>query len=144
MSSSKMPNIKVTIEVDGTADDVAAWLSKLPGGTGSLKTVTSFEDWDDVLADRLVGRVSDRAREALAIIADHTVEVGGPIPFQKLQHAMAVDGVQLGGVFASFGFAERAGIPKPFETDHERRVYTMDPRVARLIVEAIIRYHGED
>jgi hypothetical protein len=138
-----MPNIKVTIEVEGAAEEVAAWLSKLPGSGASLNGVTSSIDWDEITADRLVGRVSDRAREALAIIADHTIENGGPISFEQLQRAMGIDGVQLGGVFASFGFAEKAGFPKPFDTDHDRRVYAMDPQVARLIAFAIVRYHED-
>ncbi len=137
-----MPNIRVTIEVEGPAEEVAAWLGKLPGGTNATRQ-TSSPDWTPELADRLVGRISERAREALALIADATVEGGGPITFEKLQAEMGIDGVALGGVFASFGFAERAGIPKPFDADHDRRVYAMDPATARLVVEAILRYHGE-
>jgi hypothetical protein len=141
---AKTPNIRVTIEVEGPAEEVAAWLSKLPGGANTLTQVASSYEWDEVLADRLVARVSERAREALAVIADAVIEGDGPISFEKLQRELTVDGVQLGGIFASFGFAEKAGIPKPFETDHDRRLYSMDPSVARLIVQAIVRYHEDN
>jgi hypothetical protein len=139
--SDKTLRIKATIEVEGPAEEVTAWLSKLPGGSTTTKQTSAIE-WNEEIAYRLVRRISGRALEALALIAAATIQ-GGSISFETLQRQMRLDGVALGGVFASFGFAERAGFPRPFDTDHGHRTYSMDPDVARMMIRAIERYEDE-
>ena len=122
-------NIRVTLEVDGPADEVTAWLAKLPSSAGASVSATV---WTPELAKRLIRRVSDKAATALAIMSDHAPVIS----FEQLQGEMELDGIRIGGVLASFGFAENAGFPRPYTVDREQRVYIMDPDVARVINEA--------
>jgi hypothetical protein len=123
-------NVKVTIEVDGAQEDVERWLSRFALAQGGAAPI----EWTPELAEKLVRRISDRARAALAYMADEAPVVS----FEDLQSELEVSGVELGGILASFGFAERAGLPRPYEVDHERREYRMDPAVATIINNAII------
>jgi hypothetical protein len=123
-------NIKVTIEIDGPSADVAAWLAQLPKDG---MNVSSASDWSVELMEALVRRISPRAREVLWHIADSAPSIS----FEELQDELKIDGVKLGGVLASFGFAERAGIPRPYTANRTTRQYEMDPDVARLALDAL-------
>lgn len=125
-------NVKVTIEVDGAQEEVERWLSRFGLAQGASDAI----EWTPELADRLIRRISERARGALAYMADEAPAVS----FEDLQKELDVTGVELGGILASFGFAERAGIPRPYEVDHERREYRMDPAVATIITNAILNW----
>jgi hypothetical protein len=129
-------NIKVTIEVQGPEGEVRQWMARFGAADGRGSATT----WTPELADRLVTRISDRAREALRYMAR-----GAPtIDFHDLQSELDVDGLGLGGILASFGFAERKGLPRPYRVDRERREYHMDPSTADAMLEAIDRYEGAD
>jgi hypothetical protein len=84
------------------------------------------------MAERLIRRISPRAREALW----HMARSAPSITFKELQDELDLDGLGLGGVLASFGFAERAGLPRPYEADHSRREYLIDPKVATVVLDA--------
>jgi hypothetical protein len=124
------PHIKVTIEVEGPPADVVSWLRQLPTDADPMDAEAT---WTPELAERLVSEVSPKARKVLRHLAQGAPEVA----FKQLQHALKVDGVALGGIMASFGFAERRGIPRPYRVDHVRRVYYMDHEVADLVLDAL-------
>lgn len=53
-----------------------------------------------------------------------------------------MNGIQTGGVMASFGFAENAGIPRPYTRDRARRVYRIDPATAEVVLAALDRFEN--
>jgi len=134
-------NVKVVIEVDGSSDEVEGWLSRFAlsrNGTSVNAAIATPRDglvWTSDLADQLVFRITDHARRALGFMAASAPEIS----FKEIQTLMNMDGVRMGGVLASFGFAERAGLPRPYRADRERRRYLMDVEVAEVILEAIER-----
>jgi hypothetical protein len=132
----KSLSIKVTIEVNGPPDDVAAWLAQLPqdGPATHVRRTEYEEEWTPERARELVERISPRARQALRHMALASPE---PIAFKKLQSRLRTNGVGLGGILASFGFAEKAGIPKPYTVDRGRRIYWVAPAVAPMLLEAL-------
>jgi hypothetical protein len=84
----------------------------------------------------LVGRITTRAREALEFMMANAPETS----FDELQEQLGMTGVQVGGVMASFGFAENAGLPRPYRVDRDRRRYLVDPEIAPVLLEAAERY----
>lgn len=135
--SDQSPIIKVTIEIEGPADEVSAWLSQLPTGMAQKRRFTTTkqptEEWTPERAEELVHQISSRAREALRVIAR-----GAPaISFDDVRDALGVKGEGLGGTLASFGFAERRGFAKPYYSDRDKRVFRMDPVVAETLLEAL-------
>jgi hypothetical protein len=135
-------NIRATIEVDGPADAVMAWLGNLPGATGPtaggavVPAISMRGGMDADYAKALVRQISPRAREVLFEIASRTPEAS----FEDVQDSLDIDGVQLGGIMASFGFAERRGVPRPFVVDRSRRVYKIDPDAARTFLSVLRDY----
>jgi hypothetical protein len=132
--------VKVTIEFEGAPEEVEHWLRRLAGSTKSAgvvqkgASVREANGWTPELAEDLVNRISERALEALQYMAEAAPE---PVSFKRLQRKLDTGGLGLGGILASFGFAERAGFPRPYEVDHDRRVYWVNPDVAQLILRAI-------
>lgn len=129
--SDKSLTIRATIEVEGTPSEVAAWLARLPREDTSEAGAAAEWTPEDVHA--LVERISPRAREALW----HMAQAAPVISFKDLQKKMKLDGVGLGGVMASFGFAERAGFSRPYEVDRKKRQYRVDPQLAEMLIDAI-------
>jgi hypothetical protein len=133
-----MPDIKVTIEVQGSADEVVAWLRRLPTDVefDSVSVDTSKsdgDDWPPEMVEQLVHTISPKARQVLQLIA-----LGAPeVTFDDLQDALEVSGVGLGGIMASFGFAKNRGIPRPYRVDRTRRVYHMDEDLAEKVLAAL-------
>jgi hypothetical protein len=138
-SRSNNMNIKVTIELDGTTAEVGEWLKRF-GITDSEPYPIAVEaqprpalasgEPSTLQAERLVRRITKGAREALWHIANHAPEIS----FDELQAQMSVDGVQLGGIMASFGFAENVGLSRPFRVDKRNRRYLIDEEVAALFL----------
>ncbi|MEK6328192.1 MAG: hypothetical protein AABM66_11820 [Actinomycetota bacterium] len=64
-------------------------------------------------ADELVTRITDDARRALRYLLENAPEAS----FEELQQHLGKDGLQVGGIMASFGFAENAGLPRPYRVD---------------------------
>jgi hypothetical protein len=133
-------NMKVTIEVDGTSQEVGEWLRQLPVARDGVSPAVAAADWTPELADSLVERITDKARMALGYMAMHAPE----ITFSELQREMRMDGVKMGGVLASFGFAKNAGLPRPYRVDRDRRRYYIDTGVAEVILDALRRYEDEE
>lgn len=129
-------NMKVTIELDGTSEEVGDWLRQLPAGHAGAKASVAEADWTPELADRLIERITEKARMALGYMAMHAPE----ITFSEIQNLMGMDGVKMGGVLASFGFAENVGLPRPYRVDRDRRRYYIDEGVAEIILDAIRRW----
>lgn len=142
-------NIKVTIEVDGSTREVEEWLARFaisgseapnPSVRTQLALPLASNEWTPAKAERLVRRVTQGARLALWHIAEHAPEIS----FEDLQERMNISGVQLGGILASFGFAENAGLPRPFRTDKRGRRYLLDPAIADLFIDAIREVDKEE
>ena len=135
-------NARVVIELDGSADEIEAWLRRLADGETASVTVPASpaeepeQPYTPVVADQLVRRISPEARRAVRYIAENAPEVS----WADVQRHLGRNGVQIGGVMASFGFAENAGIPRPYQNDRARRVYRMDPYVASAILDAVDRF----
>src|SRR4051812_34404634 len=118
--------MKVTIEVDGTAEEVERWMARfnLRDGDGVSTQESAVDgevEWSPQNADRLVQRITVDARKALQYLMENAPEVF----FEDLQTHLGMNGIQMGGVMASFGFAERAGLPRPYRVDRERRRYVI-------------------
>ena len=138
--------MKVTIEVEGTAQEVERWMARFNLRDG--EAVPSEEiavggevTWSPQIADRLVQRITADARKALLYLMENAPEVF----FEDLQDHLGMNGIQAGGVMASFGFAKRAGLPRPYKVDRERRRYVIDPEITPILLEAVARYeerHG--
>lgn len=64
------------------------------------------------------------------------------LSFDELQKEMGLDGLGLGGVLASVGFAERAGFGRPYVANRATREYEMDPAVAKVVADEIQRVRG--
>ena len=135
------------IQMRGTAEEVEQWLGRLgapavvPGTAGADAGVSGPVLTDDQ-ADRLISRITDDARKALRYIAEHEPEVS----WEAVQEHLGIGGIQIGGVMASFGFAENAGIPRPYRKDRSQRTYSIDPATAEVVLSAIDRYenrHGQ-
>jgi hypothetical protein len=128
-------DIRVTIEIQGSPAEVAAWLSQLPGNgvTANVAVKPSDVEWTPELATRFVQRISPRAREAVWHMTQHAPTIS----FTELQDAMQTNGLGLGGILASVGFGEKAGIPRPYVANHVTREYEMDPTVAEVVAEAL-------
>jgi hypothetical protein len=136
-------NIKVVIELDGTSSEIEEWLSRF----GVARETTELrhhavgmpalerggDGWSEDRAERLVRRITPMAREALYVMANESPSVS----FGELQTQLGITGVQLGGVLASFGFAENAGFPRPYHVDKRNRRYLIEPEVAQLFINAI-------
>ena len=128
-------NIKVTIEVEGTSEEVSAWLARLPAvesrgvGGAHARAITQSE-WTDEQARIYLDRISPKAGKLVIAIAERAPEA----EFDDLQEELGLDGYGLGGVMASVGFARGAGYPEPFERDRQARVYRMDPKVAAVFL----------
>jgi hypothetical protein len=139
-------NIKVHIELEGNTAEVEAWLARFGSLTGTDGMATRAEsadtdgEWTPELADRLIERITEKARMALWHIAANAPEIS----FEELQKEMRMGGISIGGVLASFGFAKNAGLPRPFRVDRERRRYIVEPRVAEIMIDAIRRYEGDE
>lgn len=141
-------NIKVTIELDGPTSEVGEWLKRF-GLTDTYPVAVEAHarpaleaggsELNVMRAERLVRRVTRGAREALWHIANQAPEIS----FEELQSQMDINGVQLGGIMASFGFAENAGLPRPFEVDKRHRRYLMDEDAAEVFLE-VLRDQGGD
>jgi hypothetical protein len=54
-----------------------------------------------------------------------------------MRRRYAVQGTHLGGVMASFGFAEKAGVPRSYRKDDTRRLYIIEPGVAAAVLAAL-------
>jgi hypothetical protein len=129
-------NVKVVIELDGNAEEVRGWLARLglPASDREVSLKSPYESvWSPALMGQLVERISGKARDALRVMAEGAPEVS----FEQVQDALGVDGLGLGGVLASFGFAERAGLPRPYKVDKSARRYFMDEKVAQLALDAL-------
>jgi hypothetical protein len=136
-------NIKVVIEVDGSQSEVESWLARfgLPAGKHQQALPRASDDgWNHDRAMRLVKRITTSARQALWQMATNAPEIS----FERLQEALAIDGVQLGGVLASFGFAQNAGYPRPYTADRRERRYLMDPATADVFINAIREFETDD
>lgn len=123
--------LKVTVEMVGPPDEVAGHLRLLAGGlTEQTGTSTPVEPgYSAELVEELVERITDDARKALLFIAQN----GPQVSMNAVQEHLGMDGIRLGGVMASFGFAEKAGIPRPFRKDGNRRLYLIEPAVAATV-----------
>lgn len=138
--------MKVTIEVDGTSEEVERWMARfnLRDGDGVSPQEIAVDgevEWSPQIADRLVQRITVDARKALLYLMENAPEVF----FEDLQTHLGMNGIQMGGVMASFGFAERAGLPRPYRVDRERRRYVIDREITPILLEAVSRYeerHG--
>jgi hypothetical protein len=129
--------VSVKIHMRGETHEVEQWLRRF----GAADVTTSVEDAleavvTDEVADRLIQRITPDARRALRFIAEHAPEA----PWDDVQAHLNMDGLQAGGVMASFGFAEKAGLPRPYRNDRGRRVYFIDPEVASIVLKAIERF----
>ena len=92
--------------------------------------------WTSEVADQLLARITSDARRALKYLATHAPAVS----FEQLQEHMQIGGVAIGGVMASFGFAENAGLPRPYQVDRGQRLYLIDPAIAAVVLAAFERY----
>ena len=132
-------NVRLTLEMEGTSEEVSAWLNRLGGQAGAADGAGSAsETFAPAIADQLVRRITDDARRALRFIAENAPEVS----WEDVQEHLGVTGIQIGGVMASFGFAENAGITRPYSKDRARRVYTIDPHTAEVVLEALDRFEN--
>jgi hypothetical protein len=133
--------MRVSIELEGPPAEVAPYLARL--GVAAESTTQAGRSaeaegdrWTPALADELVGRITTGAREALEFMMANAPETS----FDELQEHLGMTGVQVGGVMASFGFAENAGFPRPYRVDRDRRRYLVDPAIAPVLLEAVERY----
>ena len=129
--------ISVTIQVNGTADEVRDALQRLGLSRAALLDGGATADGaiTPELADRIVRGVKPDARRVLRFIAENAPEVS----WDAVQQHMKMSGVRIGGVMASFGFAEKRGLPRPYVNDPEQRVYKISPKTASSMLDAIRR-----
>ena len=139
--------MRATIELDGSPAELGRALRLM--GEGLESEDDEFEApspdgengsagwWTPRRADRLLSQITDNARLALAAICEEAPEV----PFETVQERIGLDGIRTGGTMASIGFAvRRMSAPDPLVRDYNRRVYIIEPNVARVLLEAIERY----
>lgn len=131
--------MKVTVEMNGPADEIERRLRLLVGGPSEPTAVSVEPVYSARVAAELVERITDDARRALRYIAEN----GPQVPLDDVQAQLGMDGIHLGGVMASFGFAEKAGIPRPFRKDGTRRLYMIEPATAAAALAALAAL-GED
>jgi hypothetical protein len=119
----------------GPADEVERRLRLfVNGSTEPVQTAVSVESvYSAALAGELVERITDDARKALLFIAEN----GPQVSLDAVQEHLGMDGTRLGGVMASFGFAEKSGLPRPFRKDGTRRLYIIEPEVAASVIAAL-------
>jgi hypothetical protein len=132
-------HVKLTVEMEGTSEEVGAWLARLGGSPASISTsesVAAVGEFNATVADQLVRRITEGARRALRYMAENAPEVS----WDDLQKHLGVSGIQIGGVMASFGFAENAGIPRPYVNDRARRMYRIDEETAEVVLGALDRF----
>jgi hypothetical protein len=135
-------HVHVVIEFAGEAAEVQEWLARLAGDVSVPHhpgVTIAPAGWTPELADKLVGRISPRARDALRSIARNAPEAS----FETVQEDLGVEGLGLGGILASIGFAARAGIPRPYAVDKFDRCYLMDSDVAEVVLDALDRREAE-
>src|SRR4051812_29657164 len=124
--------MRVSIELEGSPAEVAPYLVRLGAAADSTTTgsrAQSRDDWTSAQADELVERITPGARRALRLFMENAPEVS----FDDLQGHLGMSGVQVGGVMASFGFAENAGMARPYRVDRDRRRYLIDPEIAPVL-----------
>jgi hypothetical protein len=128
-------NIKVTVELSGAEDDseIGRRLRLLIDGSSAEGLTAQQPSYSAALAAELVDRITDDARTVLRFIAENAPRAS----MAAVQKHLGIDGIQLGGVMASFGFAEKAGIPRPFRKDDTRRLYIIEPEAATTILAAL-------
>src|SRR4051812_36539625 len=132
---------EVTITVEGDESAVMRWLQRLAESeTGASASVSNSgrhpTQWTPDVAYALVDRITVNARRVLWYLMKHPPTVA----YEDLQDHMELGGPELGGVMASFGYAEKAGLPRPFSVDRTSRRYTVDPAVTRVFLEALARH----
>jgi len=135
-------NVRLLLEADGTEEEVSSWLRRL----GEVSQVTHVpgtdspeSQWTLSVADEVVRRISPQARKTLRFLMTHAPAVS----YEDAQAFMKMDGVTMGGVMASFGFAERAGLPRPYVSDRRARLYRVDPATAKTVLEALDRFESK-
>jgi len=138
--------MKVTIELDGSSAELGRTLRLMGDGLESedaeFEAPSSDKEngsagwWTPRRADRLIREITNNARLALAAICEEAPEVS----FETVQERIGLDGIKTGGTMASIGFAvRRMRAPEPLVRDYNRRVYIIEPNVARVLLEAIER-----
>jgi hypothetical protein len=134
-----MVEVEATLKFTGPAEDVEMWLRRVVTPTGRLVTDVDDGDsspvWTAELAEQLVSGISPEARRALRFMAEGAPEVTRAALFAHL----GMNGIQVGGVLASFGFAVNRGLPRPYTQDNARRTYSVDPAVAPVLLAALDR-----
>ena len=133
--------VVVSFELQGAPDEIGPVLSQLTGILTGIQSEGAVEEepdadwWTEERAAAFVSGLTELALVALRIIAE-----GAPrIPFAEVQRRMGIPGLKLAGRLSSIGFAvARMGGPVPFVRDYYQRVYHIDPRVAKVLREAII------
>lgn len=100
-----------------------------------LTTEPQDESWTAARLTDLITRVSPRAREALVFIAEHAPEV----PFDEVLQHLGLDGRGTAAVMKSVGTALKVmGAPPVLDRDYQRRVYLIDPELARAVIRAAV------
>lgn len=92
-------------------------------------------DWYRENGAAFYERLRETARTALRTM----ISEGPTVPFAKVNEATGLRGSRLAGSLASVGAAKTAlGAPvAPFEADHKRKVYRVDPAVLEALREAV-------
>jgi hypothetical protein len=133
--------VVVSFELQGAPDEIGPVLSQLTGILTGAQSEREGEEepdsdwWTPERAAAFVSGLTEPALAALRIIAE-----GAPrVPFAEVQRRMGIPGLKLAGRLSSIGFAvARMGGPVPFVRDYYQRVYHIDPRVAKILREAIV------
>ena len=136
--------MKLTLELEGSAEDLRLRIEALARALlddqragGAVEGVTIYTEevsyWREHV-DELLRRISDDAKRALKFLCENAPVVSR----EDLNEFLGIDGVALGGVMASFGFAENAMGRRPYTKITGRR-YRVDPEVARVLLSALDR-----
>lgn len=129
--------IKVTLELQGSSEEVGYLLAQLSGALLGEEPEAVASDgrwWTVERAAAFVGGLTDPALQALEIIASHSPNIS----FREFQARMGVSGPGLAGRLSSIGFAvTRTGAPFPFFRDYYQRAYTMDEETAKVFKQVI-------
>jgi hypothetical protein len=140
--------VKATIELEGSPAELGRALRLMGHGLESEEPQSETPGpengtagwWTPRRADRSIREIKDNARLGLAAICERAPETS----FEAVQEQIGLDGIRTGGAMASIGFAvSRMRAPKPFVRDYNRRVYIIEPNVARVLLEAIERSESE-
>ena len=87
-------------------------------------------DWYRARGGEFVDALQPMARVALAVI----VREGPETSMDLVREATGRSGTGLAGTLASVGAAcKRLGAPRPFEADHKRGVYRIDPAISEAL-----------